>query len=83
MFVTENAHEAIIGKQDFELVQKIMRIDTRTSPKKNELHLFSGILTCGCCGNRMTCKTVTHNGEKILLLLLPHRKEKTAAQAVI
>lgn len=75
MFVTENAHEAIIGKQDFELVQKIMRIDTRTSPKKNELHLFSGILICGCCGNRMTCKTVTHNGEKYFYYYCPTGKK--------
>lgn len=75
MFVTENAHEAIIGKQDFELVQKIMRIDTRTSPKKNELHLFSGILICSCCGNRMTCKTVTHNGEKYFYYYCPTGKK--------
>ena len=75
MFVTENAHEAIIGRQDFELVQKIMRIDTRTSPKKNELHLFSGILICGCCGNRMTRKTVTHNGEKYFYYYCPTGKK--------
>ena len=75
MFVTENTHEAIIGRQDFELVQKIMRIDTRTSPKKNELHLFSGILICGCCGNRMTRKTVTHNGEKYFYYYCPTGKK--------
>lgn len=57
------------------LVQKIMRIDTRTSPKKNELHLFSGILICGCCGNRMTCKTVTHNGEKYFYYYCPTGKK--------
>jgi DNA invertase Pin-like site-specific DNA recombinase len=29
---TENAHEAIISKADFDLAQRIMRLDTRTAP---------------------------------------------------
>ena len=29
-----DAHEALIPKQDFELVQRIRRLDTRTSPKE-------------------------------------------------
>ena len=52
-----NAHEALIAKQDFELVQRIGGIDTRTSPHKDTVYLFSGILICGCCGARMTRKT--------------------------
>jgi DNA invertase Pin-like site-specific DNA recombinase len=55
---TENAHEAIVGKQDFDLVQKIMRLDTRTAPGGNQVYIFSGILICGCCGARMTRKSV-------------------------
>lgn len=54
---TENAHEAIIHKRDFDLVQRIMRLDTRTSPGSDTVQLFSGILICGCCGSRMTRKT--------------------------
>ncbi len=50
------AHEAIISKHDFDLVQRIRRIDTRTSPKEDKVYLFSGILICGCCGGRMTRK---------------------------
>ena len=60
----ENAHEAIIKKHDFDLVQKIMRLDTRTAPKGDKVYLFSGILVCGCCGNRMTRKTVPYKGAK-------------------
>ena len=30
-----DAHEPLIPKQDFELVQRIRRLDTRTSPKKD------------------------------------------------
>ncbi|GHV15088.1 recombinase [Clostridia bacterium] len=54
---TENAHEAIISKQDFELVQRLMRLDTRTTPDGDAVYPFSGILICGCCGNRMTRAT--------------------------
>lgn len=53
----EGTHEAIIQKHDFDLVQRLRRIDTRTSPKSDKVYLFSGILICGCCGCRMTCKT--------------------------
>jgi DNA invertase Pin-like site-specific DNA recombinase len=41
---TENAHEAIIQRQDFDLAQKIMRLDTRTAPGSNEVYIFSGVL---------------------------------------
>jgi len=58
----EDAHEAIIQKHNFDLVKKIMRLDTRTAPKSDKVYLFSGILVCGCCGNRMTRKTVPYKG---------------------
>ena len=47
----ENTHEAIIPKHTFHLIQKIMRLDTRTSPKNDKVFIFSGILICGGCGN--------------------------------
>ena len=56
----ENAHEPVINRSRFDLVQKILRLDTRTSPKNNKVYTFSGILICGCCGNRMTRKTVPY-----------------------
>jgi DNA invertase Pin-like site-specific DNA recombinase len=54
----ENAHEPIIRRHNFDLVQKILRLDTRTAPNGEKVYVFSGILICGCCGNRMTRKTV-------------------------
>ncbi len=50
----ENTHEPIIKLADFDLVQKVMALDTRTSPNSNKVYLFSGILICGSCGSRMT-----------------------------
>lgn len=75
IFVTDNAHEAIISRHDFDLVQRLMQIDTRISPKKDKLHLFSGILICGCCGNRMTRKTVTYKGSKYFYYYCPTGKK--------
>ena len=60
---TENAHEAIVSKSDYELVQEIMRLDTRVSPNGDSLYLFSGILICGSCGRNMTRKTNRRNGK--------------------
>lgn len=59
---TENAHEAIISRGDYELVQGLMRLDTRISPNGDTLYLFSGILICGSCGRNMTRKTNRRNG---------------------
>ena len=56
----EDTHEAIIRKPDFDLVQKILQLDTRTAPFETGVHLFSGIIICGCCGARMTRKTVPY-----------------------
>jgi DNA invertase Pin-like site-specific DNA recombinase len=61
---TENAHAAIIRKHDFDLVQRIMHLDTRSSPGENKVYIFSGILICGCCGSRMARKTNTYKDKK-------------------
>ena len=71
----ENTHEPIITKSRFDLVQKILRLDTRTSPKNNRVYTFSGILICGCCGNRMTRKTVPYKGNKYFYYYCPTGKK--------
>jgi len=63
---TENAHEAIIQPAEFDLVQRIMRLDTRSSPAYGGVHLFSGVLICGCCGSRMVRKTNRYKGTEYL-----------------
>ena len=60
----ENAHEAIVSSHDFDLVQRLKNIDTRTSPKSDAAYIFSGVLICGCCGGKMTRKTVRYKGEE-------------------
>jgi len=73
---TENAHEAIISLADFDLAQKIMRLDTRTTPGGDKVYLFSGILICGCCGARMTRKSVPHKHGKYHYYYCPTTKKR-------
>lgn len=70
-----DAHEALIPKQDFDLVQRIRGMETRTSPHKSTVHLFSGVLVCGCCGSRMTRKTNHANGKEYHYYYCPTGKK--------
>jgi len=79
---TVNAHEAIIPKETFELVQAILRLDTRTSPGSDKVYTFSGLLVCGSCGNRMTRKTVPYKGNKYFYYHCPTSKKKGCEQGV-
>ena len=49
-----DTHEAIIEHETFDKVQGLLKRDTRTAPKKRELHLFSGFLRCADCGKAIT-----------------------------
>ena len=79
----EGAHEPIIQKRDFDLVQKISSLDTRTAPDGEAVYLFSGMLVCGCCGGRMTRKTNTVKGKKYIYYHCPTGKKKGCAHPVM
>lgn len=49
----EGAHEAIIPKNVFDMVQDMMLQDTRISPKSERVYLFSGFLHCADCKRNM------------------------------
>jgi len=72
---TENAHEAIISNADYELVQRIAKLDTRTAPDGDTVYLFSGLLICGSCGGRMTRKTNTFGDKKLYYYRCPTGKK--------
>lgn len=71
----ENTHEAIIDKADFDLVQRLKGLDTRTSPQSDKVYLFSGVLICGCCGGRMTRKVNRSNGKEYIYYYCPTGKK--------
>ena len=50
--VVENTHEAIIGKENFEVVQRLLDERT-TSGGTGEVHLLAGKVRCMDCGSSM------------------------------
>ena len=53
-YIVENTHEAIIDRDIFDKVQRLLLRDTRTGPQQKKLYLFSGFLKCADCGKAMT-----------------------------
>lgn len=79
----ESAHAPIIRKEDFDLVQSIMGLDTRTAPEGETVYLFSGLLVCGCCGARMTRKTNTVGRKKYIYYHCPTGKKHGCTRPVM
>lgn len=79
----EDAHEAIISRQDFDLAQRIMRFDSRTSVDGEKANTFSGILICGSCGGRMTRKSVSYKGSSQYYYVCPTTKKRGCEHAAM
>lgn len=74
--VVENAHEAIIAPRHFLLVQRLLELDTRTSPNEDAVLPLAGLLYCGDCRSSMIRKMQT-TGEKQFYYYVcgAHKKE--------
>lgn len=57
-------HEPIIPRKIFDCVQNLMKLDTRTSPERESIYVFSGLLRCGGCGQNMVRRCVHKNGKR-------------------
>ena len=78
--VVENCHEAIIDRYDFESVQKVLALDTRTSVSGKAVELFSGMVFCGECGSAMVRKTVPSGKKRyVYYICAAHKNEKTCS----
>lgn len=58
------AHEAVISKEDFGIVQELLRIDTRAAKGKEKAHIYAGILFCGDCGEPMMRRVDRYQGQE-------------------
>ena len=70
-----DTHEAIISKDDFFLVKRLLAADTRTSPHNDDLHLFSGLLKCGDCNHGMVRRPVKSGGKTYVYYMCRTLKE--------
>lgn len=58
--IVEGTHEPIIDKETFKKAQSLFNRNTRTSPKKTEVDLFSGFVKCADCHRAMSKKVNNH-----------------------
>lgn len=49
----KGTHEAIVTEEAFQAVQNLMLMDTRTAPGEEAVHVLSGLVVCGDCGQSM------------------------------
>ena len=73
--VVENAHEPIIDEKTFSLVQRLLELDTRTSPKESGLFPLAGLLICADCKGPMVRKTTTYNNKKYAYYVCGNNKK--------
>lgn len=60
----ENAHEAVISREDYERVNNLLSRDTRIAPGENTVYLFSGVAVCGNCHENLIRKPIQIGGKK-------------------
>lgn len=76
--IVEACHEPIIERCDFEIVQKVLAMDTRTCIGATAVEHFCGMLYCGECGAPMIRKTVPSGKHKyVYYVCSAHKNEKT------
>ncbi len=59
----EKNHEPVVSDRDFEVVQRLLAMDTRTAPGNGEVYPLSGLVVCGGCGMPMIRKTTRAGGK--------------------
>ena len=70
----EKNHEPIISDRDFEIVQRLLGMDTRISPDSDVVYNLSGIAVCADCGSPMTRKITTAGDKKYAYYICSNHK---------
>lgn len=73
--VVENSHEALVTEKEFDTVQRLLRIDMRTSPGQDSVYMMSGIAFCADCGALMTRKTSRSGGKTYIYYMCSNNKK--------
>lgn len=69
----EGTHKAIVSKEDFEMVQALLEVDTRAKAGSKHAHLFSGKLFCADCKAPMARRVNRYKGEAKVYFICPTR----------
>lgn len=60
----QDAQEAIVSKEDFEIVQDLLMIDTRAGGGEEKAHIYAGLLFCGDCMEPMIRRVNRYKGKE-------------------
>ncbi len=71
----EGTHKAIVPKEDFELVQALLAVDTRAKAGSKCAHLFSGKLFCADCKEAMVRRVNRCKGASKVYFICPTRNK--------
>ena len=72
--IVEQAHEPIVSPQMFTLVQRLLELDTRTSPNEEYVYPLAGLVLCGKCHSPMVRKTTIAKGKRYVYYVCSSRK---------
>ena len=79
--IFENTHEAIISKEDFDLVQEL-RKNKRKLQHQEEVNPFSGMVYCADCGKKMyLCRSKSLNSDQEHLKCSTYSADKNDCSA--
>jgi len=59
----EGTHDPIISREDFDLVARLLMLDTRMAPGGKTVYPLAGLLYCGDCHSSMARKPLTVDGQ--------------------
>lgn len=80
----QNAHEPIISREDFEIVQDLLRIDTRAGSGEKKAHTYAGLLFCGDCMQPMIRRVNRYKGKETVCFICSTRnKDKKCSRHMI
>lgn len=68
-------HEAIISKEDFEIVQDLLKIDTRAGSGEKKAHIYAGLLFCGDCMEPMARRVSRYKGKETVSFICSTRNK--------
>lgn len=71
----EHAHEAVVGREEFDNVQRLLKTGSRRSGGEECAHMFSGLLFCGDCGRPMARRLDRYKGKERLSFICSARNK--------
>ncbi|RKJ04521.1 DUF4368 domain-containing protein [bacterium D16-54] len=77
----EDSHLAIIEKEDFFAVGRLLLQNTRVAPKEEAVYLFSGLAFCGDCKQNMVRNSVCRNGKTYVYYICGNNRTNKACSS--